>query len=368
MKSKAIFHADHIGSLLRPKALKQAYTQFAEKTISLEILRAIEDEAIEKVVAKQQAIGLQSITDGEFRRTIYFGHFTAGCHGFTNMQSEIKFDEEKRSIKYNSPTVTGKISRKQSITGHEIDFVQQRLQKGNRQKVTLPSPADMHAFRYREGISDQANVYADLEEFFADIANVFQEELADLAARGIDYVQLDDTTFTLFCDPKWKKRFAERGYDPDEMVQRYVTCINAAIGKRPKGMTIAMHQCRGNNQGEWLFSGGYEAVAETTFSQLNIDKFFLEYDSERAGGFEPLRFLPKDKFVVLGLISSKSPQMEDKDTLKRKVEAAAKYFPMERMGISPQCGFASTAPGNPLTEDIQWKKLNLAIEISEELW
>jgi len=333
MASNSIFRADHVGSLLRPTSLKQAYAQFAEKRISLEALREIEDASIEKVVAKQQAIGLQSITDGEFRRTIYFGHFTAGCHGFTNMQSEIKFDEDRKSIKYNSPTVTGKISRKQSITGHEIDFVQQRLQKGNHQKVTLPSPADMHAFRYREGISDQPNIYQDLEEFFADIAKVFQEELADLGSRGIDYVQLDDTTFTLFCDPKWKKRFAERGYDPDIMVQRYVSCITA-----------------------------------TTFSQLNIDKFFLEYDSDRAGGFEPLRFLPKDKFVVLGLISSKSPQMEDKDTLKRKVDEAAKHFPMERMGISPQCGFASTAPGNPLTEDIQWKKLTLALEIAEELW
>jgi len=363
-----MFHADHVGSLLRPRSLKRAYEQFEEKAISLSDLRMIEDQAIEKVVTKQQSIGLQSITDGEFRRTIYFGHFTAGCHGFTNMQSEIKFDEEGKSIKYNSPTVTGKIFRKQSITGHEIDFVQQRLEHGNRQKVTLPSPADMHAFRYREGISDQPSVYANLEEFFADIARVFQEELADLGSRGVNYVQLDDTTFTLFCDPKWKKRFAQRGYDPDEMVKRYVNCINEAISKRPEGMTLAMHQCRGNNQGEWLFSGGYEAVAEATFGQLNIDTFFLEYDSERAGGFEPLRFLPKDKFVVLGLISSKTPQMEDKDSLKRKVDAAAQFFPRERLGISPQCGFASTAPGNPLTEDIQWRKLDLVVELANELW
>lgn len=366
--NKLPFHADHVGSLLRPKALLEAYSQYEKKEITLAELRTIEDKAIEKVVAKQQAIGLQSVTDGEFRRTIYFGHFIAGCEGFTKMQSEIKFDEDGRSIQYNSPTVTGKISRKQSITGHEIDYVQQRLGTGNCQKITLPSPADMHAFRYREGISDQANAYKDLDEFFEDIAKVYQAELKDLATRGVNYVQLDDTTFTLFCDPKWKKRFAERGYNPDEMVDRYVDWINDCISQRPKGMIIAMHQCRGNNQGEWLFSGGYEAVAEATFGRLNIDRFFLEYDSERAGGFEPLRFLPQDKFVVLGLISSKRPQLETKDSLLKKIDEAAKYFPMKRLGISPQCGFASTAPGNPITEDIQWKKLSLAVEIGAELW
>jgi len=362
------FHADHVGSLLRPDNLKQAYAQFEAKTISLEKLRLIEDKAIEKVVEKQQEIGLQSITDGEFRRTIYFGHFTTACDGFTNTLSEIKFDEEGKSIKYLSPTVTGKIARKKAIAGHEISYVQERLKTGNRQKVTLPSPADMHAFRYREGISDQSGVYEDLDQFFDDIAKVYQEELEDLAARGVNYVQLDDTTFTLFCDPKWKKRFAERGYNPDEMVNRYVNWINACISKRPEGMMISMHQCRGNNQGEWLFSGSYEAVAEATFSRLNIDCFFLEYDSERAGGFEPLRFIPKDKFVALGLISSKSPQMEDKDTLLRKIDQAAKFFPKERLGISPQCGFASTAPGNPLTTEIQWEKLSLTVEIGKELW
>ena len=361
-------HADHVGSLLRPERLKKAYHQMANKEITTEELREIENEAIVSIVKKQQEIGLKSITDGEFRRSIYFGHFTSACAGFTNTISEIGFDENGKSIKYNSPTVTGKLYRNRSITGHEIDHVQKSLTGQSRQKITLPSPADMHAFRYREGISDQADVYSDIDEFFEAITIIYQQELSELWSRGIDYVQLDDTTFTLFCDPKWKGRFAQRGYDPDKMITRYVDWINACIANRPEGVTIAMHQCRGNNQGEWLFSGGYDPVAAETFGRLDIDCFFLEYDTGRAGGFEPLRFLPKDKYVVLGLISSKSPQMEDKETLLKRIDQAAEFFPKEQMGISPQCGFASTSPGNPITEDIQWRKLSLAVEIGEEAW
>jgi 5-methyltetrahydropteroyltriglutamate--homocysteine methyltransferase len=202
----------------------------------------------------------------------------------------------------------------------------------------------------------------------ADIAAIYRAELADLAARGVTYVQLDDTTFTLFCDPKWKARFAARGYDPDVFVEKYVAWINSCVAGKPAGMTIALHQCRGNNQGEWLFNGGYDPIAEKVYTQLNIDTFFLEYDSERAGGFEPLRFMPHDKFVVLGLISSKSPVMEDPNALLRRLEAASQFFPRENMGISPQCGFASTAPGNPLTEEEQWAKLALVVKMSEKGW
>ena len=363
------FRADHVGSLLRPPELKEAYLAFEAGELSTAARQEIEDKHIRQVIAKQQELGLQTITDGEFRRLIYFGHFPDACHGFTLMESEIKFDEDGRSIKYMSPAITGKVSRRRPIAGPEVDFVQDLgLPHNVIQKVTLPSPADMHAFRYREGVSDQAGVYPDLDEFFADIAAIYQEEIADLAARGVRYIQLDDTTFTLFCDPKWRTRFAERGYDPDQFIDKYVDWINEAVANKPTGMTIAMHQCRGNNQGEWLFSGGYEAIAAKIFPRLHIDSFFLEYDSDRAGGFEPLRFMPKDKFVVLGLISSKVPELEAVEDLMRRVDEAEKYFPRNQMGISPQCGFASTAPGNPLNEDQQWQKLALAVEVAARAW
>ncbi|MEM8859885.1 MAG: 5-methyltetrahydropteroyltriglutamate--homocysteine S-methyltransferase [Chloroflexota bacterium] len=362
------FRADHVGSLLRPQNLKQAYLDFKDGSLSAEAFKEIEDQEISRVINKQCDIGLKSISDGEFRRQIYFGHFIDACSGFTMMKSEIEFDETGRKIKYNSPAVTGKVKREHPVAGNEIPFVQLHLPDDTVQKVTLPSPADMHAFRYREGVSDQPEVYPDLDQFFEDITIAYQQEIADLASRGATYIQLDDTTFTLFCDPMWRKRFADRRYDPDQMIGRYVDWINACISERPANMTVALHQCRGNNQGEWLFSGGYEAVAEQIFGRLNIDTFFLEYDSERAGGFEPLRFVPQEKFVVLGLISSKSANLEKQDDLLRRIEEASNFFPQAQMGISPQCGFASTAPGNPLTEDDQWRKLEMVVNTAQMVW
>lgn len=358
------FRADHVGSLLRPPELLAAYEGVANGRLSPTELNAMAAEYSRAAIAMQERLGLQGVTDGEYRRVIYFGHFTTAVSGFTMTESEISFDEEGRSIKYLSPTVTGKLRHVGGIATDEFEFVQANTNRTP--KITLPSPADQHAFRYREGISD--SVYPNLDEFFADVAQVYRTELAALGKLGARYVQLDDTTFTLFCDAKWRERYQSRGYDPDVMVGRYVDLINAAVAEKPADMAVVMHMCRGNNQGEWLFSGGYDAVAEALFSRLDLDGFFLEYDSERAGSFAPLRFVPPSKRVILGLVTSKSPQMESETALLRRIEEAGTYFPHEQMGLSPQCGFASTAPGNPLTPDDQWRKLALVVQVADRAW
>ncbi len=361
---KSFFRVDHVGSLLRPTALKQARLAYDAGNLEQTELEIIENQAIDTAIAMQESLGLPSITDGEFRRAIYFGHFTENVSGYTMMESNISFDEDDKQIKYLSPAVTGKLQWVKGIATDELAYVRQRTSRTP--KITLPSPTDQHMFRYREDVSKQ--VYPDLDEFFADVAQVYQQELAALAQVGATYVQLDDTTFTLFCDEKWRQRVVERGYDPQILVTKYVQLVNDCIKNVPDEMTIAMHMCRGNNQGEWLFSGGYDAVAEIVFSQIDVDSLFLEYDSERAGSFAPLRFIPHGKFVVLGLVTSKSPQLETEDELVRRIEEAAAYFPLERMGISPQCGFASTLPGNPLTEADQQQKLALIVHTAEQVW
>jgi 5-methyltetrahydropteroyltriglutamate--homocysteine methyltransferase len=364
----SFFRANHIGSLLRPAELKRIYQAYEAGAASQEERRAVEDRQVARVVARQRDIGLRSITDGEFRRLIYFGHFCEACSGFTMMESASGLYENDRAVTYLSPVITSKLRRVRPIAAHELSFVSELRLPDITQKVTLPSPADTHAFRYREGVSDQPWIYPDVEELFADVVAIYQQELAQLAQNGARHVQLDDTTFTLFCDPKWRARFEARGYDAQEYVGRYVDWINRCIEKRPPGLTIGLHQCRGNNQGAWLFSGGYEAIAERLFAGLNVDTFFLEYDSERAGGFEPLRFVPRDKTVVLGLVCSKTPVLEDVDTLCRRIDEAGRYFPIERMGVSPQCGFASTLPGNPLAEEDQWAKLSLVVDVARRIW
>lgn len=358
------YHADHVGSLLRPNYLKEARQAFDQGHIPYTELQSLENQAIDSVVAKQESLGLQAVTDGEFRRAIYFGHFNEKVEGYTMMESEISFDEDGKQITYLSPAVTGKLKWVRGIATEELAYLQQRTKQTA--KVTLPSPTDQHMFRYREGLSDA--VYPDLDQFFEDVVEVYRQEFKALAQAGAQYVQLDDTTFTLFCDEKWRQRVVERGYDPHALLQQYITLINKVAESAPAGLTVAMHMCRGNNQGEWLFSGGYDAVAEPLFNKIAIDSLFLEYDSERAGTFEALRYIPQDKFVVLGLITSKSPELEDADDLLRRIEEAGVYFPIERMGLSPQCGFASTLPGNPLDENAQWEKLALAVRVAERLW
>jgi 5-methyltetrahydropteroyltriglutamate--homocysteine methyltransferase len=359
------FRADHVGSLLRPPELLQARRAWAAGELSEDDLRAREDAAIVEAIAFEESVGLQSITDGEFRRAKYFTHFAAAVDGFSQMEAEIAFvDDSGKPMAYLTDVITGKLRRTRGIAVDEYEFV--RAQTQRTPKVTLPSPSGMHHFRWRDEVSDQA--YPDLEEFFADLAAVFREELAELGERGATYVQIDDVALPLLCDPEHRQEVAGHGHDPDALVQRYVALTNESLEGRPKGMTIAMHLCRGNNQGKWLGEGSYEQIAEQAFGGIEIDAFFLEYDSERAGGLEPLRFVPDDKHVVLGLVSTKSPELEDRDAILRRIEEASRYVPVERLSLSPQCGFASVEEGNPITPDVQREKLELVVSIADEVW
>ena len=364
-QSKLPFRAEHIGSLLRPPELLAKRKAFDAGKLSADHLKAVEDRSIKDAVALQEAVGLHTITDGEYRRTIYFGHFPRAVEGFTDMEAELDFkDESGQKMKYITPVVTGKLRRTRGIAVDEYLYVKSLTHRTP--KVTLPSPCSQHYFRWREGVSEKA--YPDIEEFFGDVTRVYREELAELSSLGATYVQLDDVSLPLLCDDRLRAGFKARGYDPDEMVDKYVELINESIKYKPATMTIGMHMCRGNNQGKWLGAGGYDYIAEKIFNGLTIDAFFMEYDSPRAGSFAPLRFMPEDKQVVLGLISTKTPELEAEDELRRRIDEASQYVSLERLSLSPQCGFASTAPGNPLTVDDQKRKLELVVSVAHKVW
>jgi 5-methyltetrahydropteroyltriglutamate--homocysteine methyltransferase len=359
------FRAEHIGSLLRPPELLEARRRFDAGEATAEDLKAVEDRCVESAVRLQEDVGLQPITDGEYRRLIYFGHFPAAVAGFTEMEAELEFkDEQGRRMKYTTPVVTGKLRRLRGIATHEFAYV--RSLTNRTPKVTLPSPCSQHFFRWREGVSERA--YPDLDEFFRDVASVYREELAALGKVGATYVQLDDVSLPMLCDDRARERFRQRGYDPSAILDTYIEVVNASIRDRPHGMVVGIHMCRGNNQGRWLGEGGYDFVAEQVFRRLAVDVFFLEYDSPRAGSFAPLRYMPDDKFVVLGLVTTKRPELESADELMRRIEEASAYVPFERLGLSPQCGFASTAPGNPLTPADQEAKLRLVCQVAGRVW
>ena len=359
------FRAEHIGSLLRPPHLLAARRAFDQGKLAAEELRAEEDRWVGGAVALQERVGLQSITDGEYRRGIYFGHFPLAVTGFTEMEAELSFrDQQGRKTKYLTPVVTGKLRRVRGIATDEFAFLKALTQRTV--KVTLPSPCSQHYFRWREGVSERA--YPDPDEFFADVARVYQQELRALAALGATYVQFDDVSLPLLCDAKLREEFTSRGYDPDVMLRKYIDVVNESLRGKPETMTIGMHLCRGNNQGKWLGEGGYEFVAERMFTRLDIDAFFLEYDSARAGGFTPLHYVPRGKVVVLGLVSTKTPVLESATDITKRVDEASRVVPLDQLALSPQCGFASTAPGNPLTAEDQEKKLRLVVEVAEKVW
>jgi 5-methyltetrahydropteroyltriglutamate--homocysteine methyltransferase len=358
------YRADHVGSLLRPAALREARERWMEGKLDAETLAGLEDKFIRDAVAMQEAVGLESITDGEFRRTSFHFDFLGKIEGVSAVLGRAP-DANAPGQAFQPPQlkIVGKIRHARDIEVAGFKFL--KAATGRTAKLTMPSPT-MLLRGGRGAVSEQA--YPDLEAYFEDIVAVYAAELKALGAAGSTYVQFDDTNFAYLCDPKMRQAMRERGEDPDALPARYVKLINAVIARKPAGMAVAIHLCRGNMAGRWAAEGGYEPIAEPVFGHLAVDGYFLEYESARAGGFEPLRLMPKGKRVVLGLVSSKVGDMESMDVLKRRVEEAGKFMSVDDMGVSPQCGFASSYQGNPVTEEIERRKLALCVETAAAIW
>jgi 5-methyltetrahydropteroyltriglutamate--homocysteine methyltransferase len=361
------FRADHVGSLLRPKPLLEARERHANGEISKDELREIENVHIREAIKKQESVGLQSVTDGEFRRTFFHIDFLERLAGVTVSGGiEVKFTGKKGTVDFAPPrlSVTGKLRHVQDIQKADFEFL--KSVTNNTPKVTIPSPTMVHFRGGRKAIDIEA--YPDMDEFFEDLAQCYRDEIKSLYDAGCRYIQLDDTNLAYLCDPKLRAGAQERGDDPNELPHAYASLINEAIKGRPDDLTISVHLCRGNFRSAWVAEGSYEPVAEVLFNELNVDGYFLEYDDERSGDFAPLRFVPENKTVVLGLITSKVGDLETGDDLKSRIEQAAKYMPIANMCLSPQCGFSSTVHGNEITEDNQWAKLELAVNVANQIW
>jgi 5-methyltetrahydropteroyltriglutamate--homocysteine methyltransferase len=359
------FRAEHIGSLLRPRELKDAFGARAKGELKEDAFRAILERCILEAIGLQEDAGLQSITDGEFRRVAWSTGFIRALEGLADRQSVFEFhDDAGNTTRWDTCYAVARLRRPRPITLDEFDFV--RRHTNRTPKVTMPAPSFLHFFRLGE--CADPTVYPDIDEFWTDLVRIYQEELAELGRAGASYVQFDEVPQAMLCDENVRDKVRAHGADPARLLARYIDAVNRIVAARPPGMTIGMHLCRGNLRGRWMAAGGYEAIAERLFNDLNVDGFFLEYDSSRAGDFAPLRFMPKNKFVRLGLVSSKSPALENKDALKRRIDEAAAFAPLENLGISPQCGFASTVGGNPLTEDDERAKLRLVADVAREIW
>ena len=363
------FRADHVGSLLRPKSLLAARAEHEAGRLSAEQLRADEDAAIRDAVALQQEVGLRAITDGELRRGSWHMDFIYEIGGVERSQDNLlsKFHNEQGTIEFTptKPEVRAKLSLDHTIFGGDFSYLARTVTQGM-PKLTIPSPSMVH---YRGGrAAIDASVYPDMDSFWADLAAVYAEEIRRLAELGCSYLQLDDTSFAYLNDPEQRAAFDERGESGDDQHLTYIRTINAALKDRPDGMTITTHMCRGNFRSSWVAQGGYDFVAEPLFGELEVDAFFMEYDDDRSGTFEPLRFVPKGKLVVLGLVTSKKPELESKDDLKRRIEEAARFIDIDQLCLSPQCGFSSTKEGNSLTFDEQRAKLALVVETADEVW
>ena len=367
------FRADHVGSLLRPAALLQAREQAASGTLGAAELRALEDEAVRDVVRLQRDVGLQTATDGEFRRASWHMDFIyrlGGVHQAAESM-HVHFENEQGAIDF-APAATKideRVRLEQPIFSDDFAFLQETVAAvgaGQTAKLTIPSPSMVHYRGGRAAIS--AEVYPDLEQFWEDLAVAYAEEIRVLAAQGCTYLQLDDTSLAYLNDPRQRELVRQQGDDGDRQHLRNIAEINAALRGRPEGLTVTTHMCRGNFRSSWAAEGGYDYVAEALFSELEVDGFFLEFDDARSGGFAPLRFVPEGKIVVLGLVTSKRPQLESKDDLKRRIDEAAQYVPLEQLALSPQCGFSSTSEGNALTVADQEAKLRLVVETAAEVW
>jgi 5-methyltetrahydropteroyltriglutamate--homocysteine methyltransferase len=359
------FRADHVGSLLRPQSLRAAFREWgAEPDTHPELLRA-QDEAIRAVVRLQERAGLEVVTDGEFRRSSYWGRFVARCQGFIIKPAIFSFrDASGEELAFTATYANAKLGRSQALATDEFEYLQQ-VSKVTA-KITLPAPSTMHFYRCTD-FADPA-IYTDANSFFADLTRIYRQEIASLARVGCRYLQLDEVAVAMLCDPEIRAKVAALGQDPDALVDLYIAASNAAIAEAPADMLIGVHMCRGNFRGRYLSAGGYESVAERFFRASNVTHFLLEYDTARAGDFGPLRFVPKDKGVVLGLISTKTPVLESIEDLKRRSEEAAKFIDLGNLGIGPQCGFASTAAGNPLTEADEKAKLELVVAAARAIW
>ena len=363
------FRADHVGSLLRPPALLEARSAHEQGRISAAELRGQEDDAVRAAVRLQEDVGLRAITDGELRRGSWHMDFIYEIGGvertedsmtshFRNAGGTIEFTPSK-------PVVKGRLALDHTIFGDDFTFLADAVKEGT-PKLTIPSPSMVH---YRGGrAAIDPDIYPDMDSFWNDLADVYADEIARLGALGCTYLQLDDTSFAYLNDPRQRADFDKRGERGDEQHLTYIRTINRALEKRPAGMTITTHMCRGNFRSSWVAQGSYDFVAEPLFSELAVDAFFMEYDDERSGGFEPLRFVPKDKLVVLGLVTSKRAALESKDEIKRRIEEATRFIDIDQLCLSPQCGFSSTLEGNDLTPDQQRAKLALVVETAADVW
>jgi 5-methyltetrahydropteroyltriglutamate--homocysteine methyltransferase len=369
-RTKPPFRADHVGSLLRPPRLLKARDDFAAGRIDADALRTVEDEAIREIVRKQEEIGLQSATDGEFRRASWHMDFIYQLDGITKEAGHIavKFHNEQGDIEFTPAAlhVDGKLGVSTTIFGDAFQFLQETVTT-NVPKLTIPSPSMVH---YRGGrAAIDASVYPGLDAFWADLVAAYREEVRRLGELGCTYLQFDDTSLAYMNDPHQREYIASIGGDAERQHVEYIHHINEALADRPAGMSVTTHMCRGNFRSAWAAEGGYDFVAEALLNELEVDGFFMEWDDERSGGFEPLRFLPKgDKHVVLGLVTTKRGELESKDELKRRIDEAAKHAPLEQLCLSPQCGFSSTVEGNVLSEEEQWAKLRLIVEVAQEVW
>ncbi|MEV4352070.1 5-methyltetrahydropteroyltriglutamate--homocysteine S-methyltransferase [Actinoplanes sp. NPDC049596] len=364
------FRADHVGSLLRPRELLAARERRAAGEIGAEELREVEDAAIRDVVRMQRDAGLRTATDGEFRRTSWHMDFIYRLGGvrptdekiqvhFRNAQGELDF--ESAALRIDAP-----VRLTETIFGDDFSFLKSITEEGQTAKLTIPSPSMVH-YRGGRAAIDPA-VYPDEEQFWADLSAAYKEQVKRVAELGCRYLQLDDTSFAYLNDPAQRKLLTDRGDDAEHQHLRYIRQINAALADRPQDTRITTHMCRGNFRSSWAAEGGYDFVAEALFNELAVDGFFLEYDDERSGTFAPLRFVPKGKMVVLGLVTTKRGELESKDTLKRRIDEAAKYVPLEQLCLSPQCGFSSTVEGNVLSYDQEVAKLRLIAETADEVW
>ncbi len=370
MRTTPPFRADHVGSLLRPAELLAAREKFAAGEIGAAALRAAEDKAIAEAVAMQADAGLPSATDGEFRRASWHMDFIYQLGGISKApgNSSVKFVGPAGNIEFTPPAlhVGEKIRLDHTIFASDFSYLQSLAGPDVTPKLTIPSPNMVH---YRGGpASIDHDVYPDMDEFWADLAAAYAEQVRRLGALGCRYLQLDDTSLAYLNDPAQRAEIAGRGEDADHLHLRYIRQVNAVIAAKPEGMAVTTHMCRGNFRSSWAAEGGYDFVAEALFSELGVDGFFLEYDDERSGTFEPLRFVPKGKMVVLGLVTTKRGTLEDADALKRRIDEAARFVPLDQLCLSPQCGFSSTVEGNLLTRDEQAAKLRLIVQVARDVW